>query len=703
MFIARIQSLLRCFSMAWALCIAAPVLAQVNLVVNTGTAIAPTGSGQFDANDLPGNDSRGDNLVVRTQDTITYEAQYSVVSGPDTNIVINLTLPTCDDPLNAAQAGCAPGKKLAIWQNVPGTCGVGSSISSNGLTLTCVAPPCDQASCVFSILPIARILGSSPNGAKLSTPVGSITSANFPAAVPRVDAAAGPVVISAKPQLDLGKVTGGSAGQAQFAYGADGVTPGYLITYPVAIFQTKEFGTEAVQGALTVVDTLSSITVSGGTGPQNAALQSLIANYGVIFNGNGTWPAANSGTSGGCRGVFGNSGVSGFDSYSAASGNINSPQGSFTNNVGQFQQGVKSNTTCQPNQSGPGQPVNIVLNNDEGFAPTAKLITGGIYGGPSADVGTYQTFPSSAGTQYFSFAVTERFITSDRFGIWVPASVGATSIPIGVPFTISNQYPALSGTSISGQAFTETNLANNQGSAVLVRLASGGGNKYWGNCGTSPNCASVNISGDHTLDGKIVPGNAAYASSYIYNTGSEPLTGVVMCEKIDNTKFVYSSFNNAISVYSYSRGRGLIPGVEFVAEVGVGGDDGSALPYFTESGYAAATCSDNAAQQWIPVTYPLNTANLMAAVTAAGYPNTSPYPQTHDKITRIRVKYLQPQLPGGYAIDDVYWGDMTALAAPTLGPNAGVVWPVGTKLNNRATYTFDQQSVNCPGNANNGT
>ena len=150
-----------------------------------------TGSPDFDGDDLPGNDSSISNNIVRTNDTILYEWDFNVNGGSDDNVTITQTLPN-----------------TAKWIFIPPQCGLGSFISSDEQTITCVYDldgddtngntiPSGTA---VQLYPQAKARGTAANGDLITTSA-SIVGDNSAQA----DSGSVNAIVSATPRFDIKK------------------------------------------------------------------------------------------------------------------------------------------------------------------------------------------------------------------------------------------------------------------------------------------------------------------------------------------------------------------------------------------------------------------------------------------------------------------------------------------------------------------
>ena len=107
-----------------------------------------TGTAPFDAVAGAGNDTSATNNVVRTFDTVTYQWEYSVNGGNETNVTMTSTLPVG-----------------MVWTGLPAgarTTGVTpvSSISSDGRTIIVNVGNVDSGT-ASAVYPVAKVLRKS--------------------------------------------------------------------------------------------------------------------------------------------------------------------------------------------------------------------------------------------------------------------------------------------------------------------------------------------------------------------------------------------------------------------------------------------------------------------------------------------------------------------------------------------------------------
>ena len=275
--------------------------------ITTGTTSAPTGTAAFNnlppnimptadactANNAttytPGNDPCATDLIIRNNDFVTYQLSYVTNSG-DT-ITFSSMLPL------------VAGIPAADWTTLPLQCtGSGSGISADKQTLTCVISIASSGT--QSVLPVAQVRGGMANGTNIPMPTTTLTALGGGNINVNADVAstAGSLKVSAAPLYDIVKAEDANgAASVISALGVDGVTPGYVMIFPMGVRAPYGVrGLEALSAAgLSVTDAVSGITVTGGTAANNAtvaaAIQSSARVYSSTFgapNTAGNWVGA---------------------------------------------------------------------------------------------------------------------------------------------------------------------------------------------------------------------------------------------------------------------------------------------------------------------------------------------------------------------------------------------------------------------------
>jgi uncharacterized repeat protein (TIGR01451 family) len=210
-----------------------------------------TGVAPFDANNNPGNDSGENNEYVRTSDFIEYDFNYNVLDDDAENIKFVSTLPKAGD-----------GTLYMDWVRLPPQCsGTGSVISADKQTLTCVLSKV-TAGTTSSVIPKARVRGSTPNGTVLKPSV-TMTSTTVGANTvnregyyksDNTESREGDIV-SAAPIFDLQK----KAWTSRFTTNGPGGKEGYYLIYHVgvALPPGKGSGTTPLADSITFTDRLN--------------------------------------------------------------------------------------------------------------------------------------------------------------------------------------------------------------------------------------------------------------------------------------------------------------------------------------------------------------------------------------------------------------------------------------------------------------
>ena len=235
---------------------------------NTGTApfdttqtcdtTSPGSSITYEA----GEDACGEDSVIRTNDTVTFEWNFSINGGSDTNLTITQTLPA-----------------EMKWEVLPPQCaGPGSEISGDGLTITCNyrdvvndATNPEVSSGTTVVLPVQAVIrGGTANGTILNYTPPSIVADNSPSVQ------ASEViehVVSAAPKYQLEKFRALSFNP----YNGPNGEPGWVGEYAVMIYG-EDFGKglESLEDTFTFTDDLSQYTentelISWGTITQSCA------------------------------------------------------------------------------------------------------------------------------------------------------------------------------------------------------------------------------------------------------------------------------------------------------------------------------------------------------------------------------------------------------------------------------------------------
>jgi len=633
--------------------------AVTSAMIVTGTSAAPTGSPAFNAlptnimptpdactignngTYTPGNDPCATDLIVRTNDDVTYNIQY-VTSGADT-VTIKSVL-----PLN----GATP---IADWKAVPPQCtGGGSGISPDGQTLTCVISV--TASATASILPQATVRGTMANATSFPIPSTTVTGAgggNFNANL-QPGSTTTPVTVSAAPLYDVSKHNNISPTNiaTSWAKGPDGVTDGWLFNFDVAVrvpYGAK--GVEALNASgLTLTDVASTITFTSANPAVAAAVQSAFQANAQLYNGtaNPPWPGAIPNSRGGC---WGNAAMQARDPLM--------PNG-FAATAGFNAIGASNNGTCTATQIATGGPITV-------------KVTGANW--------TNTHFPTQSNDLALLPQPSDYWLVSDQIGIWVPASVFA-GVPSGTTVTGTNAYSSVTATSISGRAIAQPTVTdpsaggtvNDTAKFNFTQSTNFGITKYYGDCGPGNNsaCQSLNIVGNHTRTGVAVPGQAYITIVYFANQGTIPLTNAVTCDKIDNTKNILAinspTGTPMAGVYNVSDSITLAAGTDYIVEYGTGGLNGAGASWASNADYAIGTCAQDQSPAW--------------------YTNANdPAIGGLDKITKVRVTFLNPVQPAKLYDAVMMMKSVGTSTVTGFGSPAGTAWPVGTPINNWNTAT----------------
>jgi hypothetical protein len=621
--------------------------------ITTGTSVAPTGAAPFNSlpadilpapdpctadNNLdytPGNDACGADLVVRTNDDVTYNIQYAT-SGADTVTIVS-TLPSNG------------GTPIADWRSVPPQCtGAGSAISADGQTLTCIVSVTSSAA--GSILPQATVRGTTPNGTAFpipSTVVSAAGGGNLNANANPLSTA-GPVVVSAAPLIDVAKrnSTAPNFVNRTSAKGPDGSTDGWLFAFDLAL--RVPYGGKGVEtldaNGISFEDVIGNIAITDPT------VQAAFRANAQLYNADGSWVGALAGSSGGCwPNALAVPGIRDGNLPGVIAGTPNS------NSIA-----LSDNGVCTAAQAG-------------GAGSTIDVrITGANW--------TNTRFPTMGNDQTPLAPPYDNYIVADQVGVWVPASVFA-GLPVNTAVTMTNTYTNVAGSSVTGQPLTQPStpdasqggVANDSVSTSFQQTHDGGASKYYFNCGPSesPACSSINTQGNHLRDGVAVPGQAFSSALFISNQGTLPLDGAISCDKVDNTKNIVAiaaSTGSPLTGVSNASDGINVPASDYLVEYGTGGADGIGDSWANNADFARATCAQDQSPAWY---------------TDASDPAIGGL----DKITKVRISYLAPIPPFKLYQASILLKDVGTSTVAGFGSPAATVWPVGTPINNWQTFT----------------
>lgn len=246
------------------LCLSAFVSVAEAATLTVTNSAYQTGTAPFDAAAGAGNDTSATNNVVRTFDTVTYQWEYSVNGGNETNVTMTSTLPVG-----------------MVWTGLPAgarTTGVTpvSSISSDGRTIIVNVGNVDSGT-ASAVYPVAKVLGDVPNGTSLS--VGFTLKGDTSSSVTSGTAS---VQASSAPKMDLRKSQRYSASNATFYYpniNDPNGNPGVVCVYRITAEVSGGKGNEPLQSPITFNDVLSGVA--------NYRLYTWGSTPGIGINGSG--------------------------------------------------------------------------------------------------------------------------------------------------------------------------------------------------------------------------------------------------------------------------------------------------------------------------------------------------------------------------------------------------------------------------------
>lgn len=210
----------------------------------------------------PGQSPDGKSHIIRTNDVITYDFQYSVNNANATQLTLTSTLPTNG------------GVFVADYTTLPGNCtGAGSMISANGQTLTCVIGAVTQGS-AQDLLTTVKVRTSAPSGFVITNSVtvgdpGTGATAQTTNGYSLNQSTASPTpgdTVTSTVKVTLLKKTALVGPTSTFTYVGEGNVPGYYVTYPILVQEgdgtaSGRVGIAVAPDPLTFAD---SLTVGAG-------------------------------------------------------------------------------------------------------------------------------------------------------------------------------------------------------------------------------------------------------------------------------------------------------------------------------------------------------------------------------------------------------------------------------------------------------
>ena len=212
-----------------------PTLDVLLLDPTLSTSASQTGSAPFDAGisydgtpATAGQDQSAKDHVVRTNDLITYDFQYSVNTADATNLQFTSTL-----PLNG-------GLPSADWTGVPSVCQSGSAISNGGQTLTCLVGNVTVGT-AQDLVAAVKVRSTTPNGTTFQ-PTYTVTDVTSAVTVTRTGYWSNQTTqstlfdtITGTQKINLLKQTALVRPTSTYTYFGEGGIQGYYVTYPVLL------------------------------------------------------------------------------------------------------------------------------------------------------------------------------------------------------------------------------------------------------------------------------------------------------------------------------------------------------------------------------------------------------------------------------------------------------------------------------------
>lgn len=572
--------------------------------------------GAFDPTAGPGFDTGANNRIVRTNDVFEYTVALSY-TGTETGITVVATLPRGD---------VAPrvGQIVAEWAYLPPYCKAGSTLSADKQTLTCIIGDVTATSGTgtTSVVMDARVLSTTPNGTSLPAPTMTVTSTS--SAVPAPARLPPTVTVSAAPFYDVVIDNSYPGNPKAYAYnetGGPNNEEGFYHRPLVGLVARNPNGNgrKGVEQLATPID--FTLDLSGY--PSTVRVDNWHTGSGVA----GT-PAATGSFQDGCG--------------SPANGQPSPESGTYVNMYGKVTDGgptVASNTSTVPN----GGDCAVT-----GSTPTTVnlKVTG-------ADTSLTSRPTVLAGT---GAALPQRdwWVMNKALVLWTPLS----SYPAGVATNNTLKLGSYSATSISGQAITGNNTANDTLNYPITAVNGGSASKiftqdkslnypYGTECdpAITGNCLTNFMS-----PGQTVRTNVRYGNEGVYRQSN-----IYLCDIIDRTAFdIGSNFKVLTSVTAGSVRYGARSGSPYFASTDAA-DTSNAANSSGEPGGAGVSSAYSSAKCDDPTIRWFSTA---AEAQAAG--------------GLVYVRFDVPQISGGTAVSmDIYGLTLRSTYAATINVLTG--------------------------------
>ena len=504
-----------------------------------------TGTPVWDADDGPGNDSSATNAVLRTQDVISYEVQFSTF-GELQGTLLTLVLP----------------KEMEL-EDIPPFCKLPASTISNDATtgrqtLLChIAgnnPASDPDSSIKPAsvlsLPLAvralsrdRLGNPVPNGTVPTAPTATLSGTNAGTSQAfNLTSTSDSFSISARPRFDLTKRNlfgPWLRGLVLDETGKEGIA--YQFPFLVKIDQGGK-GTEMLAAPVNITDNFYHKLEDGSITSFPYRLLSWSSAY-----------------SPGC-----------YPNYTTGKLNHSyAPRGSYYSS--NPDQSVTESGTFNCSQASPGDPITIT-------------VTG-------ADTSGNHWPTESGGGR--SIPADERYVISGIVNLWVPIDYLEAN---GGVISVFNRYSELTAAGVSGLLNDESDTVNNDSSTFSIISTRGSFNSYYARdyaAGrgtrlepmTSLNAGNGYVMPDQVF-GKRIYGinNGAlpwYGSMTDGGSGTYTGQGFMLCEKIDNRTYVLEPLASNTTI-AHSKYQGSAP-VNYVVEYGTGGSNLQGGTYYYDS------------------------------------------------------------------------------------------------------------------------
>lgn len=580
----RISAVLLPALLALSAVIAIPQAPVSAAPVSVAIGVAFDGTPTFDSDDLPGNDSADDNLIVRTHDTVGYNWFYNTDAGGATNPRLASTVP---DGM--------------IWSVVPPQCvgattGIYDSASlpalvAGGDERHMVCHLADTNTTVSEVVtPVAMVLGDNSTnthdqGTLLTTNVG-FSADEISGSITSPDQT---VTLSAGLFLNVRKFTPVIGSQSD-GPGPTGTDSGVVFRYHLAVEVDHPIrtGSDGVKGLTQIEDTFTFTDSLAAISPG-----AQLFDWGSY--GDGCWdvPAPWTNVSAG----------SGLDHGSAPTTDVAVPD--------------SGDWSCSQS----GSDVTITVSNMDSSG---------------------SSFPTRTASGGSVLPADQRLVATQIIWVWIPIDdvldgedETRGTVDDGT-LSATNSVLDFNPDDRAGRSNYGPDLEDPADNDWTHALASGVGRSKQFLAADAVYAPPTTASALWGGDGYANMGSRSTSIVHLQNAGVVPFNNVQLCDKFDNTAFRLGTMTRAgqqgphhwVNRYNGAEGVGI------TVEFGIGGAGGAGATWASFDDISDSTCDDSESTVWS--TNPADPALGGTIIDGAS-----------DAITKVRTTVIGPVPPGG--------------------------------------------------------